>query len=89
MFVTYGYDVFGMHAGWGRIINMSSVNGVVGSANESVYTASKHGLCGLTKVTAISYVVEFSLNLELKLFIGRLLRSEHLMRWSHCKTRAP
>lgn len=38
---------------WGRIINVASVHGVVGSADKSAYVAAKHGLVGLTKVTAL------------------------------------
>jgi 3-hydroxybutyrate dehydrogenase len=38
---------------WGRIINISSVHGLVASAGKSAYVASKHGLIGLTKVTAL------------------------------------
>ena len=38
---------------WGRIINIASTHGLVGSVNKSAYTASKHGLVGLTKVTAL------------------------------------
>lgn len=39
--------------GWGRIINMSSIHGLVASPNKSAYTAAKHGLIGLTKTTAL------------------------------------
>ncbi|MBU2882141.1 3-hydroxybutyrate dehydrogenase [Psychrosphaera sp. B3R10] len=38
---------------WGRIVNIASVHGLVGSVNKSAYVAAKHGLVGLTKVTAI------------------------------------
>jgi 3-hydroxybutyrate dehydrogenase len=40
-------------AGWGRIINLASVHGLVASAEKSAYVAAKHGLVGLTKVTAL------------------------------------
>jgi 3-hydroxybutyrate dehydrogenase len=38
---------------WGRIINIASAHGLVGSAQKSAYVAAKHGLVGLTKVTAL------------------------------------
>ncbi|HEY1043342.1 MAG TPA: 3-hydroxybutyrate dehydrogenase [Telluria sp.] len=38
---------------WGRVINLASVHGLVGSAGKSAYVASKHGLIGFTKVTAL------------------------------------
>ncbi|UVW27335.1 3-hydroxybutyrate dehydrogenase [Massilia sp. H6] len=38
---------------WGRIINLASVHGLVGSSGKSAYVAAKHGLVGLTKVTAL------------------------------------
>ena len=40
-------------AGWGRIINVASVHGLVASAEKSAYVTAKHGLVGLTKVTAL------------------------------------
>jgi len=38
---------------WGRIVNIASVHGLVASADKSAYVAAKHGLVGLTKVTAL------------------------------------
>jgi 3-hydroxybutyrate dehydrogenase len=38
---------------WGRIINIASAHGLVGSASKSAYVAAKHGVVGLTKVTAL------------------------------------
>ncbi len=38
---------------WGRIINIASVHGLVGSLNKSAYCAAKHGIVGLTKVVAM------------------------------------
>ena len=40
-------------ANWGRILNIASVHGLVGSAQKSAYVAAKHGIVGLTKVTAL------------------------------------
>ena len=47
-------SVPGMRArGWGRIINIASAHGLVGSAGKSAYVAAKHGVLGLTKAVAI------------------------------------
>jgi 3-hydroxybutyrate dehydrogenase len=40
-------------AGWGRIINVASVHGLVASTQKSAYVASKHAIVGLTKVVAL------------------------------------
>ena len=40
-------------AGWGRIINIASVHGQVASPFKAAYVAAKHGIIGLTKVTAL------------------------------------
>lgn len=39
--------------GWGRVINVSSVHGLRASAFKAAYVAAKHGLEGLSKVTAL------------------------------------
>lgn len=39
--------------GWGRVINISSVHGLRASAYKSAYVSAKHGLEGLSKVTAL------------------------------------
>ncbi|SIS60405.1 3-hydroxybutyrate dehydrogenase [Salimicrobium flavidum] len=39
--------------GSGRILNMASINGLVGFAGKAAYNSSKHGVIGLTKVTAL------------------------------------
>ncbi|MBX8544162.1 3-hydroxybutyrate dehydrogenase [Pseudomonas cichorii] len=38
---------------WGRIINIASVHGLVGSTGKSAYVAAKHGVIGLTKVVGL------------------------------------
>ena len=44
----------GMKArGWGRIINIASVHGLVASVNKAAYIAAKHGVVGLTRTVAL------------------------------------
>lgn len=44
----------GMKArGWGRIVNIASVHGLVASIDKVAYVAAKHGIVGLTKVVAL------------------------------------
>ncbi len=40
-------------ANWGRIINVASVHGLVGSVQKVAYISAKHGLVGMTKVVAL------------------------------------
>ncbi len=39
--------------GWGRIINISSIHGLIASPYKSAYVSAKHGLIGLTKTVAL------------------------------------
>jgi 3-hydroxybutyrate dehydrogenase len=39
--------------GWGRVVNISSVHGLRASPFKAAYVSAKHGLEGLTKVTAL------------------------------------
>ncbi len=48
------YVVPGMkERAWGRIINLSSIHGLVASPFKSAYVSAKHGLVGLTRTTAL------------------------------------
>ncbi len=40
-------------AGWGRVVNISSVHGLRASEFKSAYISAKHGIMGLTKTTAL------------------------------------
>lgn len=39
--------------GWGRIVNIASVHGMVASVSKGAYVAAKHGLIGLTRTIAL------------------------------------
>jgi len=40
-------------SGWGRIVNIASVHGLVASVNKSAYVAAKHGIVGFSKALAL------------------------------------
>jgi len=44
--------------GWGRVVNIASAHGLTASPFKSAYVAAKHGLVGLTKVTALETAEE-------------------------------
>jgi NAD(P)-dependent dehydrogenase (short-subunit alcohol dehydrogenase family) len=44
-----------VEAGGGAIVNVASILGTVGMATAAAYTASKHGVVGLTKAAALEY----------------------------------
>jgi 3-hydroxybutyrate dehydrogenase len=53
-FVLTKYAIPHMYArGWGRIVNISSVHGLVASPYKSAYISAKHGLLGLTRTVAL------------------------------------
>ena len=44
--------------GWGRVVNISSAHGLTASPYKSAYISAKHGVMGLTKVTALETAEE-------------------------------
>ncbi len=53
-FMTMRSAVPAMRAqGWGRIVNIASVHGLVASVNKTAYLAAKHGLVGMSKGVAL------------------------------------
>jgi 3-hydroxybutyrate dehydrogenase len=53
-FHTSAVALPGMYAkGWGRVINIASAHGLTASPYKSAYVAAKHGVVGLSKVTAL------------------------------------
>jgi 3-hydroxybutyrate dehydrogenase len=45
-------------AGWGRVVNIASAHGLTASPYKSAYVTAKHGVVGLTKVTALETAQE-------------------------------
>lgn len=39
--------------GWGRVVNIASIHGLVASPNKAAYVSAKHGLIGLTRTAAL------------------------------------
>ncbi|MHB1005713.1 MAG: 3-hydroxybutyrate dehydrogenase [Chloroflexota bacterium] len=53
-FLLTRYALPGMYArGWGRIVNIASIHGLVASPFKSAYVSAKHGLLGFTKTVAL------------------------------------
>ncbi len=48
---------------WGRIVNISSIHGLVASPFKSAYIAAKHGVIGLTRAVALE-VAEFNITVN-------------------------
>lgn len=46
---------FMMESGYGRLINVASVHGLVASVQKAPYVASKHGIVGFTKAVALEH----------------------------------
>lgn len=46
--------------GYGRVINIASVHGLVASVNKTPYVSAKFGLVGLSKVAALEYAAKGS-----------------------------
>jgi 3-hydroxybutyrate dehydrogenase len=50
--IKYAFPIM-KEQGFGRIINMASINGLIGFAGKAAYNSAKHGVIGLTKVAAL------------------------------------
>jgi len=52
MAIKYVFPIMKAQGG-GKILNMASINGLVGFAGKAAYNSAKHGVIGLTKVAAL------------------------------------
>lgn len=66
--------------GGGAIVNNASVAGLVGFAGIPAYTASKHGIVGLTKTAALEYATE---HLRVNAVCPGVIQTEMITRFTH------
>ncbi|KAK7196922.1 NAD dependent epimerase [Novymonas esmeraldas] len=70
--------------GWGRIVNISSILGLVGNANKAAYSASKHGVIGYTKSVALeTATTEITCNAVCPGFVDTPLLRKEIVAMAH------
>lgn len=54
-YVTKAVIPMMLEAGWGRVVNIASISSKIGGKYVAAYTASKHGVLGLTRALAVEF----------------------------------
>jgi NAD(P)-dependent dehydrogenase (short-subunit alcohol dehydrogenase family) len=79
VFLSMKYEIPAMLAiGGGAIVNTASAAGLVGERGIGIYTASKHGVVGLTKTTALDYIGQ---NIRINCVCPGATRTPMLAAW--------
>ena len=80
VFLSMKYEIPALlQSGGGSIINTSSVAGKVGSIHRSVYTASKHGVIGITRTAALEYAAR---GIRANALCLGLIETEMMTEWT-------